>query len=89
MLSLSSLRQVWSKPSLRQVWFNTSVYTNTGDDPQKQQLAAVLPKIFAICKRHYLANPDQTGAEFYAFVCRCAPWQRSQQERACICSAPM
>lgn len=41
-----------------------------GDDPQKLQLAAVLPKIFAICKRHYLANPDQTGAQFYAFVCK-------------------
>ncbi|KAK9832653.1 hypothetical protein WJX81_007776 [Elliptochloris bilobata] len=39
-----------------------------GDDLEKLKLAAVLPKIFATCKRKYLYNPDQTGAEFYALV---------------------
>ena len=46
----------------------------------------MLPKIFATCKRHYLANPDQTGAEFCAFVCKCAPWYPAYKQHACVCS---
>ena len=67
---------------LRQLWSDASARATTGDDPKKLQLAAALPKIFAACKRHYLANPDQTGAEFYAFVCKCAPGHRPHEEHA-------
>ena len=68
---------------------DSMVHTIAGNDPQKLRLAAVLPKIFAICKREYLANPDQTGAEFYAFVCKCVPRHRLHKQHACTCSAHM
>ena len=56
----------------RLIWSDSMVRMLAGNDPNKLQLAAVLPKTFAICKREYLRNPDQTGAEFYAFVCKYA-----------------
>ena len=48
-----------------------SVSSLSGDDSEKHKLNAALPQIFAACKQYYLSNPDMTGAELYAFVCRC------------------
>lgn len=43
-------------------------WLNEGDDPEKKKLNAALATIFDICKQHYLAKPDMTGAEFFHFV---------------------
>lgn len=43
-----------------------------GGDPRKQALCAALPAQFEAVKQHYLARPEITGAELYAFACESA-----------------
>lgn len=43
-----------------------------GDDPEKHRLCADLPRVFDALQRHYMANEDITGAEFYAAAERMA-----------------
>lgn len=43
-----------------------------GDDPGKHRLCADLPRVFDALQRHYMANEDITGAEFYAAAERMA-----------------
>ncbi len=43
-----------------------------GDDPEKHRLCADLPRVFAALQRHYIANEEITGAEFYAAAERMA-----------------
>jgi Xaa-Pro dipeptidase len=49
-----------------------------GDDREKGKLVDDLSAIFHDCKRHYIENPAQTGAEFYEYVigqCRSSGWK--------------
>lgn len=39
-----------------------------GGDQEKHKLNAALEQVFQVCKQHYLANPSQTGADFFDFV---------------------
>jgi Xaa-Pro dipeptidase len=39
-----------------------------GSDPEKKRLVADLPRLFDIVQAHYVATPDITGAELYAFA---------------------
>src|SRR5580698_2827613 len=39
-----------------------------GDDPQRKQLVADLPRVFEQVQAHYRATPGITGAELYAFA---------------------
>jgi Xaa-Pro aminopeptidase len=43
-----------------------------GADPAKHALARELPLQFDALRAHFLAHPDMTGADLYAFACRSA-----------------
>lgn len=43
-----------------------------GRDPGRKALVAALPQVFAEIRAHALGQPNITGAELYAFVCKAA-----------------
>ena len=43
-----------------------------GNDPAKQALCRDLPRQFEALAAHFVAHPDITGADLYAFACRSA-----------------